>query len=113
MVLCCNDTGQLGQLFHGNATEQTGGSIIEGTMNGEARGQGAAAKVQGGSRYVEGCQGFPYLKKFIGFVNPWFLVSWLLGFWFLGLLVSWFSWFLGFRASWFLDFKDSENPSMF
>ena len=37
-----------------------------------------------GRRYVEGCWGFPYLKKCIGF-----LVSW-----FIGLLVSWFLAFL-------------------
>ena len=48
---------------------------------------------RGGSRYVEGCWGFPYLKKRIGFLVVWFLGLWFLGFllfvglWFLGLLV--------------------------
>ena len=43
-----------------------------------------------GSRYVEGCWGFPFLKKCIGFVVYWFLGSWFFVSWFLGLLVSWF-----------------------
>ena len=33
---------------------------------------------RGGGRYVEGCYGFPYLKKFIGFFVYWFLVCWFL-----------------------------------
>ena len=93
----------------------------------------------GGSRYVEGCWGFPYLRKLIGFLVVGFLVSWFLGFvvcWFLGFLVSRFlgffnllvswclgflvSWFLGFLVSWLLVFKNYqictscflENPDL-
>ena len=64
---------------------------------------------RGGSRYVEGCRGFPYLKKCIGFLVSWLLASWFIGFlvcWFLGFLVSWF---LGFRGSWFLGFKIQKS----
>ena len=66
--------------------------------------QGAAAMVcRGGSRYVEGCRGFPYLKKFIGFVAYWFSFFY---FYFVGFLVSWFPdflvcWFESFVVSWF------------
>ena len=49
---------------------------------------------RGGSWYVEGCWGFAYSKKFIGF-----LASWLLGYWFLGFKVSWFSGFQSFKFS--------------
>ena len=51
---------------------------------------------RGGGRYVEGCWGFPYLKKCIVC-----LVSWLSGLLFAGFLVSWLlvSWFIGFRVS--------------
>ena len=59
---------------------------------------------RGGSRYVEGRWGFPYLRKCLGF-----LVSKFLGCWFLGFLVSWFQsflvcWCVGF---WSLGFKVS------
>ena len=61
---------------------------------------------RGGSRYVEGGQGLPYLKKLIGWVVSWFLVSLclvccLLVSWFERFLVSWFldCWFLGLKAS--------------
>ena len=50
---------------------------------------------RGGSRYVEGCWGSPYLK-----------IKRFLGCWFLGFLVSWF---FGFKDSWFLGFKKSFN----
>ena len=90
---------------------------------------------RGGSRYVEGCQGFPYLKSFLvsWFLGFWFLgflVSWLLGFlvyWCLGVLVLWFCgfmvygfmvlwfcffvilWFYGFIVLWFCDFMVFKN----
>ena len=41
-----------------------------------------------GSRYVEGCWGFPYLKKFLGFLVFGLLVSWFMVFWFLGFKTS-------------------------
>ena len=60
----------------------------------------------GGSRYVDGCWGFLYLKKFIGFLILGFLVFSFLSFklyWFLGFKDYWF---LGFKDSWFPRFKD-------
>ena len=50
----------------------------------------------GGSRYVEGCWGFPYLKKFIGFLVHWFLG--LSIYWFLGFLDVGF-WYSVFKVS--------------
>ena len=46
------------------------------------------------------CWGFPYLKRFFGF-----LVFCSLVYWFVGFLVSWF---LGFKVYWFLGFKTSK-----
>ena len=54
---------------------------------------------RGGNRYVEVCWGFPYLKKFIGF-----LISWFLRFCFL------VSWFQSFLVSTCQSFKDSMIP---
>ena len=80
---------------------------------------------RGVSRYIEGCWGFPYLKKvsrFLGFLVPkcvgllvyGFLLFrllvfgvWCLGSWFLGFKVPKF---LGFKVSWFLSFNLSMIP---
>ena len=57
---------------------------------------------RGGSRYVEGCWGFPFvkIKTFLGFSGSWFLVSWFIGFK--------VSWFLGVKVYWDLGFIFSE-----
>ena len=62
-----------------------------------------------------GVLGFPFLKikKCLGFLVSWFLVSWFESFLVSWLLVSWNlgfkdSWFLGFEDCWFLDFKVSR-----
>ena len=62
-----------------------------------------------GSRYVEGCWEFPYLKikRFLGFLVCCFFVSW-----FLGLSVYWFLGFLVFSCSTFLDFDVSLFRSL-
>ena len=48
---------------------------------------------------LRGAGGFHYLRKFIGFLVSWFLVSWFVGFKASGLR--------GFNVSWFLSFKVS------
>ena len=52
---------------------------------------------KGESHSVEGCWGFPYLKKFLGVLVAWFLVCWL--------LVSWFQSFLSSKILGFLYSK--------
>ena len=65
---------------------------------------------RGGSRYVEGCWRFHYLKSVL---VSWFQVSWFLGFRFIvflfpAFLVPWFKlfWLLGFTISQFRRFND-------
>ena len=59
---------------------------------------------KGGSRCVDGCWGFPYLKIKKGFWASWFLVFDCLVF---GVRCCVF-WILGFEDSWFLGFKVSK-----
>ena len=58
-----------------------------------------------GDRYVEGCWGFPALKKLIGVLICVFLFIGFLIYWFLG---SEDSWFLGFKESWTHGFLFSK-----
>ena len=51
--------------------------LYVGSLNGGGSKPRVCLWVKGGSRYVEGCWGFPYSKSFL---VSWFLVSWFLGF---------------------------------
>ena len=98
----CRGVDKLGFTWIVRNISVIGGSLWGATWRSSSSGA-QRPRCRGGSRYVEWCWGFPYLKN-IGCLVSCFLVSKIIGF-----LVSRISGFNFFLVSWFQRFKKSLN----